>query len=193
MRGLVIGGSSCVGKTTVAAQLSAEAKALHISTDKALPTTAVFRPLDGSLDVWDRPAHELCGLLAAAAEAAVPLLLNLISGHAATDAAWVLEGERVHPMLIARARREGLADGVFIVETSHQRLHQTLLARLPRFHELPPSRQEAVAEVNRRYNLWLQDQAGALGLTCISSQPWTTLAHRVADWPGDSAGRPTSG
>jgi AAA domain len=189
MHGLVIGGSSCVGKTTVAAQLCAEANAIHLGTDRALPRTAAFRPLDGSPDIWDRPPQQLCHLLVAAAEAALPLLLQVISEHASAEAAWVLEGERVHPMLVARARRASLADGLLIVETSTQRLRETLLARLPRFHELLPSRQEAVVEVNRRYNLWLQGEAAVLGLTCIPSQPWTTLAKRVQDWGARSAGQ----
>ena len=41
------------------------------------------------------------------------------------------------------------------------------------------SRQRAVAEVDRLYNLWLMDEATRLGLLCIQSQPWESLADRI--------------
>jgi 2-phosphoglycerate kinase len=177
--GLIIGGSSSVGKTTVARALAARFHATHIETDRSLPADARLRPLDGSDEVWDSDPARLCERLIHAAAAAIPYLLDQITALNEASKHWILEGERVHPQLIEQAARAANTRGVVIIETDAQRLFQTLHERLPRFHTLLASRQRAVAEVDRLYNLWLSAESARRGVICIASQPWSTLAERV--------------
>jgi 2-phosphoglycerate kinase len=180
MTGILIGGSSCVGKTRLAAGLAAQLSLKHVETDRTLPRSSAMRPLDGATDVWDRPVEELLRLLVVAAEAAVPYLVEQAVALSVGGGGWVLEGERVHPELVERMAEDGVARGVFIVETDALRLHTTLLERLPGFKCLMPSRQYAVAELDRQYNLWLMKEADRRGLCVLPSQPWQTLSARVA-------------
>jgi 2-phosphoglycerate kinase len=177
--GLVIGGSSCVGKTTVARHLCARLNLALVETDRSLPNDPRLRPLDGALEIWDRPTAELRDLLILAAEMAVPYLLQQISSLAASGTGWIVEGERVHPDLIERLQRDGRAQGVIIIETDAERLYRTLMERLPGFKKIAESRRRTVAEVDRLYNLWLMEEASQRNLPCLESQPWQTLPERV--------------
>ncbi|HSO76308.1 MAG TPA: hypothetical protein VLU47_15860 [Blastocatellia bacterium] len=177
--GLIIGGSSCVGKTTLAKSLCAPFDLPLVHTDSVLPDNPTLNPLALPLEIWDRPPEELCELLIAAASAATPYLTRKVENLITSRRGWVLEGERVHPELVELCQRAGQARGTFIVETDAGRLHQTLGERLPGFPELSGSRQRAIVEVDRLYNLWLIDEAAGRGLTCVASQPWDTLADRT--------------
>lgn len=185
--GLIIGGSSCVGKTTVAKALAARLRVTHVEADRSLPADARLRPLDGPIEVWDEAPAELCWRLIAAAEAAIPYLLGQIATLAAAGEGWILEGERVHPELIEQAARDGTARGVLIIETDALRLFQTLHERLPGFKTLRESRQRAVAELDSLYNLWLSEEASRRGVECVASQPWHTLAERLLSCPPSPA------
>jgi 2-phosphoglycerate kinase len=191
MAGIVIGGSSCVGKSTVAAQLQVQLAVPHVNSDRSLPKTREIQPLAGPIEIWDRPVPELRDMLVAAAHAATPYLVEQAEGLSNGNASWILEGERVHPELVERLQADALADGVFVVETSAARLHQTLLARLAGFQSLSEARQKAVAELDRQYNLWLLAEARHRGLRIVASQPWDTLAARVMSAIEGARGRPT--
>src|SRR5438128_2679143 len=179
VNGLIIGGSSCVGKTAAARALAIRLQATHVETDRCLPLVASLRPLDGSDEVWDNDPADLCQRLIVAAEAAVPYLLDQINALNEASKDWILEGERVHPKLIEQAARSATMRGGVIIETDAQRLLQTLYERLPRFNTLRVSRQRAVAELDRRYNLWLLEESARRGVHCLASQPWATLPERV--------------
>jgi hypothetical protein len=176
---LIIGGSSSVGKTTVARHLAARSGYSLIETDRSLPSDARLNPLAGSMEIWDRPAAALCKLLVAAAEAAVPYLTQQARALAGASLGWIMEGERVHPKLVERLSGDGVARGLFIVETDAERLYDTLMARLPGFTEISESRRRAVAELDKLYNLWLVEEASLRNLPAVESQPWSTLADRI--------------
>ena len=176
---LIIGGSSCVGKTTVARHLCGRFNLKLVETDRVLPNNPLLRPLDGALDIWDRPTTELGELLIQAASVAVPYLRQEILNLSSFSTGWIIEGERVHPVFVERALNEGSAQGVFIIETDAQRLYDTLMERLPGFRNIAESRRRAVAEVDRLYNLWIEAEAARRNLVCVQSQPWQSLADRV--------------
>jgi 2-phosphoglycerate kinase len=177
--GLIVGGSSCVGKTTLAKSLCAPFDLPLVQTDRILPNTPTLNPLAGPLEIWDRPPKELCQLLIVAASSATPYIARKVDALTASRRGWIIEGERVHPGLVEQVQHAGRARGVFIVETHAERLHDTLVERLPGFGELSESRQRAVAEVDRLYNLWLMNEATTRGLPFVASQPWVTLADRT--------------
>jgi hypothetical protein len=150
-----------------------------IETDRTLPHNPQLRPLDGALDIWDRPTVELCDLLIQAANVAVPYLKQQILALSDFPTGWIMEGERVHPNLVEHVLADGVARAVFIIETDALRLYDTLMARLPGFRNISESRRRAVAEVDRLYNLWIGAEAARRKLDCIESQPWQSLADRA--------------
>jgi 2-phosphoglycerate kinase len=177
-RVILIGGASSVGKTTVARALSERLRVPHVELDAILDDRDPrLNPLGGPIEIWDRPPEGLCALLVSAAEAATPLIEPQVRERASAGGA-VIEGERIHPTLIARMQAAGLATGVLIIEADGERLHQTLMARSRGFHRLPEARRRAVAEVDRRYGAWLAAEAARRGLPAVTSQPWETLPDR---------------
>jgi hypothetical protein len=184
---LLIGGSSCVGKTTVARELGTRLGLRVVQTDCSLPADPRLDPLAGGDEVWDGTPSDLCRRLVAAAEAAIPYVATQARALAAEPGGWIIEGERVHPRLIARLARRGAARGVVIVETDRGRLTETLTARLPSFASLGGSRRRTIVEVDGLYNEWLIGEACRQGVGRVDSQPWATLGDRVlaaARWPG---------
>lgn len=176
---LIIGGSSCVGKTTVAHHLCERLNLKLVETDHTLPKDSLLQPLDGPLDIWDRPAADLRDLLIQAAIAAVPYLREQILTLSTFSTGWIMEGERVHPDLAECVLADGVSRVVFIIETDALHLYDTLMERLPGFKNISESRRRAVAEVDRLYNLWIEAEAIRRNLICVESQPWQTLANRV--------------
>jgi 2-phosphoglycerate kinase len=173
----LIGGSSSTGKTTVAGRLADRLGWEAVGA--ALPAEPELDPLTG-IEIWDRPPQELCALLVAAAEASIPHLLRQVRGRAGMPGT-ILEGERVHPELVAQLEREGAARGAFIVETDAQRLYDTLMARSRGFRKIEERRRRAVAEVDRLYGQWVVGEASRVGVPWVPSQPWDTLADRLLE------------
>jgi hypothetical protein len=183
--GLLVGGSSCVGKTTACRALAVRCGIAHLETDRTLPADARLQPLDGPDSVWDHDAEDLCRRLVRAAETAMPYLEGQVQKVSAMRHRWVLEGERVHPALARRLAEVDLARGVFVVELDAVRIRRTLTERLPGFGSLTARRQQTVAELDRLYNVWLVGESRRQGVVCIASQPWDSLADRLLDhgWP----------
>jgi 2-phosphoglycerate kinase len=182
---LLIGGSSSVGKTTASATLAARLGVPHLELDVTLARgDPRLDPLAGPTELWDRPPSQLCDLLIGGAEAAMPFVDRQVTACAGGA---VIEGERIHPALIARLAAARRARGVLIIEADAARLHDTLMARSRGFRKISEPRRHAVAEVDRLYGQWLSVQATTLAIPCLSSQPWETLADRVLDacMPGD--------
>jgi hypothetical protein len=177
--GLILGGSSCAGKTTAAREIGVRLERDVIETDHSVPDDPCLHPLRGSDSVWDRPPSEICQLLISAAEAAVPYQVTQSLQLAEGQADWILEGERVHPSLIERLTTLGVARGVFIVEPDAERLTETLVGQLPGFMILAQPRRRTIAEVDRLYNMWLLDETSLRNGMSVESEPWATLADRV--------------
>jgi hypothetical protein len=151
----------------------------HVETDRTLPPIVSLQPLAGPDSVWDHDAEELCRRLVRAAEAAMPYLEAQVRVLCEMDHLWVLEGERVHPVLARQLAEAGTARGVFVVELDTARIGTTLRERLPGFGALTARRQRTVAEVDYLYNVWLVNESARQGVECIASQPWDSLADRL--------------
>ena len=123
-------------------------------------------------------AEELCSRLIRAGEALGPYLRTWID-QVSRARKIVLEGEGIHPELIATIRALGLGTGVLVLETDPIRLYQTLLGRSTRFQNLSDPRRHAVVAMNRQYGLWLRERAERLHVPWLNSQPWASLADRI--------------
>ena len=188
--GLILGGSSCVGKTILAKSLCARFGLTHYQTDRLLPDNPTLNPLAGPLEIWDRPPQELSELLAVAANAAIPYISQQVEACEKQGVGWIVEGERIHPELVEHLRSSGSTVGLFIVESDAERLHKTLIERLPGFKALSESRQRCVAAVDRLYNLWLVNECARRDLDWVPSQPWPSLPARVLSMVRASIGSP---
>jgi hypothetical protein len=144
-------------------------------------TAALANPLGGPSELWDRSPEELCQLLVAAAEASIPYLVEYARRPVQSRHGTILEGERIHPRLVTLLEREHRCAGVFILETEAQRLYDTLLSRSSSFRALTESRRRSVTEVDRLYGLWVRQECARLGLPCIASQPWESMASRLLE------------
>lgn len=173
---LLIGGSSSVGKTTVARKLAKLFAWEHIETHRVLKSDSTLQPLQGSPNVWDRSLEELRDLLINAAAAASPFLEDLVNQR---NSSIVLEGERIHPELAHRLNSAHVTTSVFVVEDDAERLHRTLTGRSRSFSLLTEARRQKVAELNRAYGQWLKEQCSLLGLHSLSASPWETLMKRI--------------
>jgi hypothetical protein len=163
----------------LAKSLCARFDLAHYETDHILPDNATLNPLAEPLEIWDRPPEDLCELLVVAANAAIPYITHQVEVLSEQRAGWIVEGERIHPELVEHLRNSGSARGLFIIETDAERLHKTLVERLPGFKAISESRQRCVAEVDRLYNLWLVNEGARRSLPCVPSQPWPSLPDRV--------------
>ncbi len=178
---LLIGGSSSVGKTTVARSLASRLDWDLVQTDTILAAEHALNPLAGLIDLWDRPPQELCEKLVAAASASMSHLIEYAAKRSRVREGVIFEGERIHPKLVARlAQLEDVAAG-FIIESDARRIYETLMKRSGTFRMLTESRRRTVAEVDRLYGSWLFQESSYLGVACIASQPWDTLEQRLLD------------
>ncbi len=180
----LIGGSSSVGKSTAATALVERFGFSVVATDEILANEPGLQPLSEGLEPWNKSAPELCALLVAAARAASPYLQKTAEDSVAKGRHTIIEGERFHPALVGRLMERRLAAGVFIVEENAQRLYDTLMSRSRRFVLLPEPVRRKVAELDRLYGCWCQEECRRLRVPVVASQPWHELAQRVASATG---------
>ena len=186
---LLIGGGSNVGKTTAAAQLSAELGAEHVEVDE----------LRGELDgrsgdpfaisnAWLRPVDELFECLVESTSRIADPLARLIDRHAARGGAAIIEGQGIEPSVLGLIDLGFDVRAVFVIEADRNRIETTLRGRdsdgAARYRLLSPVEQQAVTTMNVRYGDWLQAEAKQHELAWVASQPWPTLAHRILEAAG---------
>lgn len=178
---VLVGGSSSVGKTTLAGELARRGQSESVQVDDL--RRGIDDPrldfLSRTRDPWRLEPGELCLRLRAAAEAMRPALAALVDRALADGRRLVLEGEALDPSLAARYCRDARVRPVFVVELDRERLARTLRDRSPAFESLPSAEQSAVAHTNALYGRWLKAECRERNLSCVASQPWETLVDRA--------------
>ena len=182
MRLLLVGGSSSVGKTVVARELSARLNRDHVRVDDLRRGLAdpALRQLQQGPEVWDLRPEDLCSCLVRAGEALAPHLQSWIN-QVPVGRNVVLEGEGIEPALITSVAKSGAGVGVVVIETDVERIYKTLSNRSKSFAALTEPRRRAVASMNQLYGLWLQQRAREQDVAWVHSQPWVSLADRIID------------
>jgi 2-phosphoglycerate kinase len=178
---ILIGGSSSVGKTTVARRLGACLGRSCIELDSYLqeiddPELEFF---DGHPDFWDRSGQVLCARLVHVAERAGPHIQLLVASWQSQMKTALFEGEQIHPRLVEKLTKSEDIKGIFILERDPNRLYRTLEQRSQRFRDLPPTHRVRVVEMNRLYGQWLHSQAEQRQIAWLEAQPWATLVERT--------------
>ena len=179
----LIGGSSSVGKTTMARSLSKyyDMFCLHLDDFTKGFNDPELEFFTGKADFWDQAAQELFERLVRVTEKTEPYLHSFVSEWVAGGKSGIIEGEKIHPRFMEKVVSSNSAKGIFLIETDREQLYQTLQQRSLRFRELSGTQQWKVAEVNQRYGLWLKQEAKRRNLIWENAQPWETLVSRVLD------------
>jgi 2-phosphoglycerate kinase len=180
---VLIGGSSSVGKTTVAIDLSNYFQISCIHLDQYLYT--IQDPglafLSNENDMWRFSSHELCNRLIQAGANASPYIDRLLQELQHKETAQIIEGERIHPSVMENAIKAKKAVGIFIIEENPNQLYQTLQHRSNRFSKLTEEKKWMVINMDCYFGQWLHMEAEARCLPWLYSQPWSTLGNRVID------------
>jgi 2-phosphoglycerate kinase len=178
---MLVGGSSCTGKTTLARALAERSGAEHVQVDdlrRGVEDERV-RFLARTANPWRRAPEELCERLRQAADALGPLLSRVVEDALRDGRRLVLEGEGVSPQLAASLCRDARVRALFVVELDAKRIARTLHSRSASFSLLSGDEQATVAATNARYCRWLAGECARLGLAGVDSQPWATLSERA--------------
>ncbi len=176
---LLIGGGSSVGKTKASQALAVGLGLPHVQLDELLDAPEFDKLFDlNSPGFWDQEPAQLRELLIRKGDAALAGLPRWLGQHS-DERGVLLEGEGIHPGLLADL---GDLPGIrllFIVELDADRLRETLTASSKSFRNLTAPQQDNVVETNRLYNEWVAQQAALYGQPFVASQPWSSLPARL--------------
>ncbi len=195
---VLILGSSGVGKTEAARQLGLrfglpwlQVDDLRLALQRSrarLPTAEATATLYFFLEtpeVWRQPPETLRDALIAVGTVMSPAIEVVIENHVATEALLVLEGDGIVPALLARpAVRAHVASGqvraVCLIERNEAALFANMAVRGRGFAEWSASEQRTQARTAWLYGHWLAVESRRYGVPVLESQPWDTLAERIA-------------
>jgi 2-phosphoglycerate kinase len=188
---LLIGGSSGVGKTTVAPEIARRLGAAWLMVDDlrlALERSGVPIPDSTHVEGVDAP-----GGLVAAGEAMAPAIEVVIENHVDQRVPVVIEGDGILPSILERPPVRARATGgrvraVFVRELDPDALHADLLARGR------DGWREDLGWYARRsvaHGQWLEREAARRGLPTVPARPHDTLADRVLAAAGLAGGAAT--
>lgn len=181
---ILIGGSSSVGKTTAAAELSRRHGLQHLQVDtlRAEDPHPAVHFVGSSPEVWDLGPEPLRDRLIEMGALLRTHILRLVTKQLAAGVPTIIEGEGIEPSLLESLthRRVRL---VFVAEVNEKRLAATFANRpsagAARFRRLTAGRRRCVCRMNRLYGEWIGAEALSRGLPCLPSQPWQNLANRI--------------
>lgn len=186
----LIGGSSSVGKSTVAGRLAERFAMEVVRVDELLHAVTdpdAFFPGDIP-SIRSLTAEQLCQRLISKGNALEPVLHDIASRILQEGRSAVVEGEGIQPQLALHWRGDGRVLCVLVIEEDAQRLAETLRVRISaRKNPTDPwgseaeSIQQKMGKVNALYGRWLRDEAGRYGTPWVPSQPWETLFERFLE------------
>ena len=198
---LLIGGSSGVGKTLVAHQLAQRlAISLLLVDDIRLAlqkaTTFISHPelhifLNYQLEQW-QDAETIRDDWLVIGQALRQPLQAIMEHHISVPNAGriILEGDGILPVLGLTSSYSDLMfstntmptreiRAVFIVEEDERQLLRNLRARGRGFENGNQAEQESFAHASWLFGQWLNQEARAIGLPVVASQPFQTLSERI--------------
>ena len=196
-RVLLIGGSSGVGKTSVAKQLGLSwgASWLHVDDIRlALQRSRVTLPemtealyfFEENPNVWEMPPERLRDGLIGVGQVLSPALEVIIENHVDTVAPVVIEGDTILPSLLGRPSvrdrvSQGQVHALFLVETQEEVLFTNIVARGREMNGRQEMEMRTEARAKWLYGQWLADEAQRYSLPVLEPRPWSTLVERIAE------------
>ena len=187
---LLIGGSSGVGKTVVARELSNYLSlsllllddvrlALQQATStETNPDLHVF--LNYETEQW-RNSESIYADWITVGQAMVKPLNAIISHHIIVPdvGAIIVEGDGILPMVRKQFLEPKDVCTVFIVEQNEKQLLHNLQSRGRGFDDWDKMQQEGFAHASWLYGQWLAQEANKLGLPVINAGPQKTILERL--------------
>src|SRR5215217_37962 len=187
---LLIGGSSGVGKTVVARELS---KHLSISlllmddvrlaiqqvtSHETNPDLHIF--LNYQDEQW-KNAESICADWATVGNAMLKPLQAIIHHHLIVPdvGPLIIEGDSILPVITRQFIEPEAVSTVFIVEPDEEQLLRNLRSRGRGFNESNAPEQKGFAHASWLYGQWLAREAKQLDLLVIKPQPQQTLLERL--------------
>jgi 2-phosphoglycerate kinase len=189
---LLIGGSSSVGKTTLAKQIGLYFGVPWLQVDDlrlALQNSSVLLPnhtealyFFTSEEVWELPPARLCDGLTAVGEVLSPAIEIVIANHVETKAAIVIEGDGILPALLTRPevhKRSTQVRAVFLLEPDEEVILANIVARGRGVKGRTEVKLHTEARTKWLYGQWLREEAHRYNLPVVESRPWSTLFERI--------------
>lgn len=190
---LLLGGSSGVGKTTVARHIAQHFGISWVQVDDfrmVLERTLQPEQYRGDLhffhqkDVWQNPPELLCQQLIRIAQIVSSALEIVIASHVATATPLVLEGDGILPALAVQKNFTGLEVGeqvraVFLYEPVKDAIFAAMVQRGRGFEHLTWVEQQVQAEASWLYSLWLYESSVAWKIPVVEARPRDTVVERI--------------
>jgi 2-phosphoglycerate kinase len=198
---LLIGGSSAIGKTTIARSLGHRLGVSVIPADDIrLAIQQMISPAQQPAlhyfytdpHIWQRAPDVLRDAFIAISDAVSPALESVVAHHVVVPEVGpiIMEGDNVLPAMAARRRFSdinhfaGLERGdsvraVFLVEPDEDALMDNARARGRGFPNLPLEEQRTIIRASWLYGQWLHQEAQTHGLPVAPVRPWDTVTDRI--------------
>lgn len=179
----LLGGSSSVGKTTLANDIAAQLNiaVLHVDEFVHASDDPALRAACSRLDVEKMSPSSLCHVLIAKGNALTPLLDRLIESRLEERWQGIIEGEGIQPELALEWAHDHRVRCVFVIEENEERLLETLRFR-PTANGEPRNMSSGIpakaAHMDALYGRWLHQEASRYELRWVTSQPFETLTTR---------------
>jgi len=198
---LLIGGSSGIGKSTVAQALAKTLGISHllvddlriaiqsVTTPDQLPALHYFLTIE---DATALTAEAFIEGLNGVGQALMPALCEVISHHVAvpTTGRLILEGDGILPEFVndlalsdingsALMNVETKVRAVFIYEAEEAQLLGNFMARKWGFNQSASAEQRRYVHSIWRFGQWMKAEAERYGLPVVPARPFTTLAQRI--------------
>lgn len=199
---LLLGGSSSVGKTTVARQIGLHLGISWLQVDDfrlAFQRSRVTLPeqtealyfFEETADVWALPPEDLRDRFVAVGQVLEPALEIVIGNHVDTNAPIVIEGDGILPSLCLRPPVQARADNgqvkaVFLIEPDEDAMFHNMLERNRGIASQTEAELRKEARAKWLYGQWLADEARRYGLPVLVARPWSMLLERILEASSES-------
>jgi 2-phosphoglycerate kinase len=194
---LLIGGSSGVGKTTVAEQVAARFGVAWLMVDDlrlALQRSRVTLPertealyfFEETPDVRRLAPERRRDALIAVGEVMSPAIEVIVENHVDQTIPVVLEGDGILPSLLDRPpvrmrAAQGRIRAVFVVEPDEAALLANMRSRERRVAHLSEEELQLDARAMWLYGQWLAEEARRHAVPVVEARPWATLGDRIVE------------
>jgi 2-phosphoglycerate kinase len=184
---ILIGGASCVGKSSVSYTIS---KMLGIGVTEVDDFQVVLEAMTNEKDYpvihyWNNHFEEAIKL---PEKKKVEIMINyantmsialekVIENHLESNRPLLLDGDFITPALSVRKRygeqlRDDKIKSIFIVETEEEQIQKNLFNREGYY-------QNDRARTNWLYNEWIKEQADVYPIKIVAARPWDSVINRV--------------